>query len=273
MAQIVQQLDDETVESAKEYLRNLIAMPERIYEFVSLQNRPDERSDLTNQTLLNCHKIQLELLVAIRTGLGSFLLENTRLLTSELVEIFLLERYRNIKCRRFLPVEDHGCKICSTKKGFCSECMCLVCLNFDCVNNTCSWVGCDACLHWCHAVCGIRRNLIKPGPSLKGPSRTTEMQFYCLGCGHASEMFGFVKDVFMSCAKEWGEETLMKELDYVRKIFQGSEDFKGKELHVKADVLHTKLVTKMISPSDACDFIFQLFSSKYTIQFILSLLA
>uniref|UniRef100_M1ALI5 Protein OBERON 3 n=1 Tax=Solanum tuberosum TaxID=4113 RepID=M1ALI5_SOLTU len=108
-----------------------------------------------------------------------------------------------------------------------------------------------------HIVCGIRRNLIKPGPSLKGPSRTTEMQFYCLGFGHASAMFGFVKDVFMSCAKELDEETLMKELDYVRKIFQGGEDLKGKELHLKADVLHTKLVTKMISPSDACDFIFQ----------------
>ncbi|KAH0724149.1 hypothetical protein KY285_000013 [Solanum tuberosum] len=235
MAQIVQQLDDETVESTKEYLSNLITMPERIYEFVSLQNRLDERSDLTNRTLLNCHKIQLEFLVSIRTGLGSFLSENTRLLTSELVEIFLLERCRNINCRRLLPIEDRGCKICSTKKGFCSECMCL---KFDCANNTCSWVGCDACLHWCHAVCGIRRNLIKPGPSLKGPSGTTEMQFYCLGCGHASEMFGFIKDVFMSCANEWGEETLMKELDYVRKIFQGSEDFKGKELHVKADVLH-----------------------------------
>uniref|UniRef100_M1C2Z7 Protein OBERON 3 n=1 Tax=Solanum tuberosum TaxID=4113 RepID=M1C2Z7_SOLTU len=266
MAQIMQQLDDETVDTTKEYLRNLITMPEGIYEFVSLQNRLDERSDLTNQTLLNCHKIQLEFLVSIRTGLGSFLLENTHLLTSELVEIFLLERCRNINCRRILPIEDRGCKICSTKKGFCSECMCLVCLKFDCANNTCSWVGCDACLHWCHAVCGIRRNLIKPGPSLKGPSGTTEMQFYCLGCGHASEMFGFIKDVFISCANEWGEETLIKELDYVRKIFQGSEDFKGKELHVKADVLHTKLATKMISPSDACNFIFQFFSAIKTIE-------
>ncbi|KAK4380573.1 hypothetical protein RND71_002435 [Anisodus tanguticus] len=260
MAQIVQELPDETVETTKEYLRNLITIPERKDEFVILQNRLDRRSDLTNQTLLKCHKIQLELLVAIKTGLGSFLSEKTRLPTTELVEIFLLERCRNVNCRRVLPVEDCDCKICSTKKGFCSECMCPVCLNFDCASNTCSWVGCDACSHWCHAVCGIRRNLIKPGPSFKGPSGTTEMQFHCLGCGHASEMFGFVKDVFMSCAKEWGEEILMKELDCVRKIFQGSEDLKGKELHVKADGLRTKLVTKMISPSDVCNFIFQFFS-------------
>lgn len=58
-----------------------------------------------------------------------------------------------------------------------------------------------------------------------------------------------------------GEERLMKELHCVRKIFQGSDDLKGKELHVKADVVHTKLVPKIISPSDACSFIFQFFSA------------
>lgn len=36
MAQIVQQFGDETDESTKEYLRNLIAMPERKDECVSL---------------------------------------------------------------------------------------------------------------------------------------------------------------------------------------------------------------------------------------------
>lgn len=256
MAQIVQELPDETVESAKEYLRSVIATPDRKDELVVLQNRLNRRCDLTNETLAKCHKTQLELFVAIKLGLGSFLSKKNFLPTTELVEIFLLERCRNINCMRVLPVEDCECKICSTKKGFCSECMCPVCLNFDCANNTCSWVGCDACSHWCHAVCGIQRNLIKPGPSFKG---TTEMQFYCLGCGHASEMFGFVKDVFTSCANDWGEETLMKELDCVQKIFQGSDDFKGKELHVKADELRSKLEKKMISRADVCNFICQSF--------------
>nr|GLL32843.1 protein OBERON 3 [Ipomoea trifida] len=259
MAQIIQELPDETLESTKEYLRGLVTMPDKKEELASLQYRVERRSDLTNGTLLKCHKSQLEILVAIKMGLGSFLSSQTRLSNAELVEIFSLERCRNIKCKRPLPVEDCECKICSTKKGFCSECMCPVCLNFDCANNTCSWVGCDACSHWCHAVCGIQRNLIKPGPRYNGPSATTEMQFYCLGCGHASEMFGFVKDVFKSCAKDWGEETLIKELDCVRKIFQGSEDFKGKELHVKADELLTKLEKKTMSPSDVCNFIFQFF--------------
>lgn len=260
MAQIVQDLTDETIESTKEYLKNLIAMPEKRDELVGLQKRLERRSDLTKETLLKSHKNQLEVLVAIKMGLVSFLSSTNRLPMGELVEIFLFEKCKNVNCKRLLPVEDCECKICSTKKGFCSECMCPVCLNFDCANNTCSWVGCDVCSHWSHAACGIHKNLIRPGPSLKGPPGTTEMQFHCLCCGHASEMFGFVKDVFLSCAKEWPPETLMKELDCVRKIFRGSEDFKGKELHVKADELLSKLDNKVMSPSDVCSFILQFFN-------------
>ncbi|KAG8382661.1 hypothetical protein BUALT_Bualt05G0100500 [Buddleja alternifolia] len=258
MAQIIQEITDETIESTKEYLKNIITNPERKEEFMGLQKRLERRSDFTNESLSKCQKSQLEILVAIKMGQGSFLNSKNRLPSAELVEIFLLERCRNVNCKRLLPVEDCDCKICSTKKGFCSECMCPVCLNFDCANNTCSWVGCDVCSHWCHADCGLQRNLIKPGPTLKG---TSEMHFHCLGCGHASEMFGFVKDVFMSCAKDWNLETLTKELDCVRKIFGGSEDRKGKELHVKADEMRTKLQNKMITPPEVCNFIFQFFNS------------
>ncbi|VFQ65629.1 unnamed protein product [Cuscuta campestris] len=259
MTQVIQELPDKTVESTKEYLNSLITTSDRKNELLGLQNRLERRSDLTNGSLLKCHKNQLEILVALKMGLGSFLSSKINLSTAELVEIFSLERCRNINCKRPLPVEDCDCKICSSKRGFCSECMCPVCFNFDCASNTCSWVGCDACAHWCHAVCGIRKNLIKPGPCYDGPSATTEMQFYCPGCGHASEMYGFVKDVFKSCAKDWGEETLMKELECVHKIFQGSEDFRGKELHAKAEELLDKLGKKTISPSDVCSVIFQFF--------------
>lgn len=165
-----------------------------------------------------------------------------------------------MNCKSILPVDDCDCKFCSASKGFCSSCMCPVCMNFDCANNTCSWVGCDVCSHWCHAACGIQRNFIRPGPSLKGPKGTTEMQFHCIGCNHASEMFGFVKDVFMCCAKDWGLETLIKELDCVRKIFKGSDDFKGKELHIKAEELLSKLENRILSPSDACNIIIQFFN-------------
>lgn len=266
MAQIVQELPEETIQSTKEYLKNLIGKPERKDELTALQNRLERRADLTSETLSKAHKNQLDILVAIKMGLGAYLSSKICLPAAELVDIFLLERCRNINCKRLLPVDDCDCRICSTRKGFCSECMCPVCLNFDCAANTCSWVGCDVCSHWCHATCGIEKNLIRPGPSLKGPSGTTEMQFNCLGCSHASEMFGFVKDVFLSCARDWGLETLIKELDCVRKIFRGSEDPKGKELHVKADEMLAKLQSKILSPSDVCNSVFQFFNCKLSLQ-------
>ncbi|CAN4090448.1 unnamed protein product [Withania somnifera] len=262
MAQIVQELPDETVQSTKEYLRSLIAVPEKKDFLASLQNRLKQRSDLTIETLSSCNKNQLEILIAIKMGHISFLSLENHLQTTELMEIFSLERCWNINCSKVLPVDDCTCKICQRNKGFCSECMCQVCFNLDYASNTCSWVGCEACLHWCHAVCAVKRNLLKPGPSINVPSGTTEMKFYCLVCNHGSEMFGFARDVYMNFAEEWGKETLIKELDYVQNIFHGSEDFKGKELHAITNGLHSKLKKKMISPSDACNIIFNFF--KYT---------
>ncbi|KAG5608528.1 hypothetical protein H5410_019809 [Solanum commersonii] len=247
MAQIMQELPDETVESTKEYLRSLIAIPENKDLLVSLQNRLNGRSDLTFETLLKCNKTQLEILAAIKMGLGTFLSSENHLQTTELIQIFSLESCRNIYCKRLLPVDNCKCKICSKNKGFC---------------NVCIWVGCDLCVHWCHVVCAIHRNLITPGPSINGPSGTTEMQFHCLGCSHSSEMFRFAKEMYRCCAKDWDQEILIKELDYVQKIFHGSDDFKGKELHAITYGLRNKLEKKMISPSDACNFIFQFF--KYT---------
>ncbi|CAL0324845.1 unnamed protein product [Lupinus luteus] len=258
MAVTIQELTDEVLASMKEYLKILIEKPEKKEELLSLQKRLERRSDLTKENLSKCQKVQLEVLVAVKMGHASFLTGKVNL--SEMVDIFMYKRCRNVNCKSVLPVDDCECKICSGNKGFCSSCMCPVCLNFDCASNTCSWIGCDVCSHWCHATCGIQRNLIKPGPSLKGPLGTSEVQFHCIGCGHASEMFGFVKDVFLCCAKDWGMETLMKELDCVRRIFRGSEDRKGRELHVKTDDMMLKLQAKMVSPSDACSYIVQFFS-------------
>ncbi|KMT07971.1 hypothetical protein BVRB_6g144520 [Beta vulgaris subsp. vulgaris] len=262
ISQLSRDLPVETIESAKEYLNCLIAAPERNNDLVYLQNSLESRSDLTRETLSKCDRFQLEIMIAVKFSLSEFVAGKVRLSTSELIEIFFFMRCRNMNCKSPLPVDDCDCKICSTKKGFCSQCMCPVCCNYDCASNTCSWVGCDACSHWCHAACGSDKNLIRPGPSLKGSSGATEMQFYCLGCGHASEMFGFVKDVFLCCAKDWGLETLVKELGCVRKIFKGSEDLKGKELYLKAAELITRLERRAISPSDACSVIIHFFTTK-----------
>ncbi|XP_068663755.1 protein OBERON 3-like isoform X2 [Aristolochia californica] len=253
MAQILQEVTNDTLDAAKEHLKSLLVGSEKREEFANLQRRLERRSDLTAGTLSKCHKVQLDVLSTIKTGVVDYIVGKTVVPTNELIEIFLLSRCRNINCKSVLPVDDCDCKICSTKKGFCSTCMCPICMNFDCASNTCSWVGCDVCSHWCHAICGIQMNLIRPGQSSKGSTGTTEMQFNCLGCGHASELFGFVKEAFMSCAKGWGLETLIKELDCVRKIFHASRDLKEKELHNKAEELLSKLKKKLIIASDACN--------------------
>lgn len=257
VAQKLQEIPGDSIEAVRVYLRNMMGAPDKRDEFASLQRKVERRSDLTQETLLKAHRFQLEVLVAVRTGLSTFLSGKPRHPTSELVEIFLLTRCKNVNCRSVLPVDDCDCKICSTKKGFCSACMCPICLSFDCALNTCSWVGCDVCSHWCHAVCGIQKSLIRPGPCPGGEPGSTEIQFYCLGCGHASEMFGFVKEVFLCCAKDWGLETLSRELDCVRKIFQGSEDLRGKELNAKAEHTLMMLEKKLITPADACNSMLQ----------------
>ncbi|CAL1408072.1 unnamed protein product [Linum trigynum] len=260
MAQIIQELTQEMLNSIRDYVKDLVSVADKREELVTLQNRLNRRSDLTKESLLKCQRNQLEILVAVRMGLVSFMTGKLRLATTELIEMFLFVRCRNVNCKSILPVEDCDCKFCSADNGFCSSCMCAVCMKFDCASNTCSWVGCDVCSHWCHAACGVQKNLVRPGPSLKGPPGTSEIQFHCIACNHASEMFGFVKDVFTCCAKDWGFETLLKELDCVRKIFRGSDDFKGKELHTKADGLISKLESKLISPSDACHIILKFFN-------------
>ncbi|KAI4385861.1 hypothetical protein MLD38_003851 [Melastoma candidum] len=258
MSQIIQELSEEVMESSKSYLRSILDVPERSEELASLQRKLDKRSDLTKETLTKCTRDQLLILVAVRTGLRSFLSGKNKIPNAELVEIFLFLRCRNVDCKMLLPVDDCECKVCSANRGFCSSCMCPVCLKFDCASNTCSWVGCDTCSHWCHASCGIQKNLIRPARNAK--SGAAEMHFFCMGCDHASEMYGFIKDVFSCCAKDWGAESLIKELDCVKKIFRRSEDFKGIELHRMAEELLSRLKTRIISPSEACSVITKFFA-------------
>ncbi|KAE8780381.1 protein OBERON 3 [Hordeum vulgare] len=259
MAHVLQEFPSESLEVLRAAVRSMVDAPEKRDELASLQRRLERRSDLTAEALARANRTQLEILVAIKTGSPAFVTGKGRVPSSELVEMFLMTRCRNLNCKSMLPVDDCECKICSSNKGFCGACMCPVCHKFDCAANTCSWVGCDVCGHWCHAACGLERNLIRPGPTLKGPIGTTEMQFQCLGCSHSSEMFGFVKEVFNCCAENWNAETLMKELDVVRKIFAASDDFEGKGLHAKAEEVLSMLSKKLISLPDALNNMLQFF--------------
>ncbi|CAD6202817.1 unnamed protein product [Miscanthus lutarioriparius] len=230
MAQVLQDFPSETLEVLRETVRSMIDAPEKRDELSSLQRKLDRRSDLTAEVLGRANKTQLEILVAIKTGMATFVTGKGRVSSSELVEMFLLTRCRNMNCKSVVPVDDceSGLDVMSAPIG---------------------------AMH----ACALEKNLIRPGPTLKGAMGTTEMQFQCLGCNHASEMFGFVKEVFNCCAENWSPETQMKELDFVRKIFAASEDFEGKGLHAKAEEVLSMLLKKIISPSDATKTMLQFF--------------
>ncbi|KAI3445040.1 hypothetical protein Pfo_001705 [Paulownia fortunei] len=228
----------------KEFVGEIISNPTKQWQLSALQKALQKRPDVTLDMLLNAHRTQLEILVALKTGLREFLLQKCDIPSSDLAEIFLNMRCRNLNCRSLLPVDECDCKICAQRNDFCRECMCLVCSKFDMASNTCSWVGCDVCLHWCHADCGLRESHIRNGRSATGAQGTTEMQFYCVACDHPSEMFGFVKEVFQNFVKEWTVENLSRELEYVRRIFFASEDVRGKQLHEIAVRMLSKLANR-----------------------------
>lgn len=141
------------------------------------------------------------------------------------------KRCINTSCQNQLPADDCPCEICANRKGFCNLCMCVICSKFDFQVNTCRWIGCDVCSHWAHTDCAIR----------EGEISKEEMLFKCRACNRTSELLGWVRDVFQHCAPNWDREGLMKELDFVSRIFRGGEDTRGKKLVCKCEELINKI--------------------------------
>eukprot|EP00249_Psilotum_nudum_P010639 c22670_g1_i1 orf=293-2119(-) len=244
VAQRMRDQPDELLEELKLELRDILGGaggPQQREEFALVQKLLINRPDLTPDLLMRAHRVQLEILVAIKTGIQAFLHPDFSVTQSVLIEIFVHKRCRNMACQSQLPGEDCTCEVCNTKNGFCNACMCTICSKFDFDVNTCRWIGCDFCSHWTHTDCAIRVGQISMGPSLKGVGGTAEMLFRCKACKRASELLGWVKDVFRSCAVDWEREELMKEFDSVRRIFHGSEDSKGKRLFWKSEELLERL--------------------------------
>lgn len=225
------ELADESIACLKEGVQEIITKEDQQTQFHSLQGVLNSRSDLTLETLIKSHRVQLEILVAIKTGMADFLRNGHSVPLVDLAEFFLNLKCRNPECGRELPVYECECKFCSRQDGFCSMCMCLVCSKFDSESNTCGWVGCDSCSHWCHTDCGLQKSYIRDGPSVSSAQGTPEMLFYCLACDHKSAMFGFVKEVFKTCAADWKDETMIKELEYIKRIFASTNYTRGKTLH------------------------------------------
>jgi hypothetical protein len=267
MACKLQELPDSFLEGLKGSLRNMLNCIEKREQFVLLQQTLAARTDLITDTLLRAHRVQLELLVAVKTGIPAFLHPEIPMTHSALVEVFLQTKCRNFACQSQLPADECDCKLCAQKTGFCNSCMCVVCSKFDFDANTCRWIGCDFCLHWCHTDCGIRMGYIAPGPSIRGAAGTSEMQFHCIACDHTSELYGFVKDVFCTCAPQWDRDVLASELDCVRRIFHDSKDAHGQQLCSKAEQMLQQLDAQ-VDPAIACSTMLKFFAGKLYIIFL-----
>ncbi|KAG0464310.1 hypothetical protein HPP92_020379 [Vanilla planifolia] len=243
-SKVLQDMTEYSVAYMKEAISKMLTDEDKHGQIHVLQEALQRRSDLTMETMQRCSRSMLEIMVAVKTGLPDFLQKTNNASSSDLIEIYHNLKCRNLSCRSILPVDDCDCKICSQKNGFCSACMCLVCSKFDMAYNTCCWVGCDVCLHWCHTECGLRNCHIRNGLSSNGVPGATEMQFHCVACGHPSEMYGFVKEVFRTCSKGWKVEILARELRYISRIFSASIDVRGKNLCHIADRMLMKLEDK-----------------------------
>ncbi|KAJ9176800.1 hypothetical protein P3X46_012077 [Hevea brasiliensis] len=258
----MQSLPDEFLEELKNGLRVILegnGGSQHREEFLILQKLVQNRSDLTAKTLIRAQRVQLEILVAINTGIQAFLHPSISLSQTSLIEVFVFKRCRNIACQSQLPADDCNCEICTNINGFCNLCMCVICNKFDFEVNTCRWIGCDLCSHWTHTDCAIRDGQISMGPSVKSGSGPTEMLFRCRACNRTSELLGWVKDVFQHCAPAWDREALMRELDFVSRILRGSEDTRGRKLFWKCEELIDKMKNGL-PESTACRAILMFFA-------------
>jgi hypothetical protein len=218
-----------------------LGMAHHVEEFLYLQKLVQGRVGLTPTTLSMAHRVQLEILVAIKTGIQAFLHPSVNISQSRLAEVFFYKRCRNIACQSALPAEECRCNICTSRTGFCNLCMCVICNKFVFEVNTCRWIGCDACSHWTHADCAIRDGQIGTACTIKNGIGHTEMLFRCQACRRTSELLGWVRDIFQQCAPGWDRDALIRELDYVCKISRLSEDSKGRNLFRKCAELVERL--------------------------------
>lgn len=268
IAEKMHRLPENFLENLKNELRTILdgnGSAQQRDEIFILQKLVQHRTDLTAKTLIRAHRVQLEILVAINTGIQAFLHPNISLSQTTLIEVYVYKRCRNIACQNQLPADDCACEICTSRNGFCNLCMCVICNKFDFEVNTCRWIGCDFCSHWSHTDCAIRDGKICVGSSARIGTGRTEMHFKCPACHRTSELLGWVRDVFQHCAPSWEQESLMKELDFVSRIFRGSEDHGGRKLFWKCEDLKEKMKSGVMDSTAACRAILMFFQGTSSI--------
>jgi hypothetical protein len=77
-------------------------------------------------------------------------------------------------------------------------------------------------------------------------------------------MYGFVKEVFRTCAKQWRMEALIRELQYVERIFSASDDARGRRIRNFVKQMLIKLENKAYY-SEVVKYVIAFFSGKLLI--------
>ncbi|CBI24921.3 unnamed protein product, partial [Vitis vinifera] len=117
MARRFHDMTAQSIACLKDSVREIMLNADKIMQLSAIQKALGNRSDITLEMLSKSHRAHLEILVALKTGLEDFLQQNSSIPSSELGEIFLNLRCRNLNCRSPLPVDECECKICVQKKA------------------------------------------------------------------------------------------------------------------------------------------------------------
>ncbi|GBG75678.1 hypothetical protein CBR_g20305 [Chara braunii] len=230
----LEELSQEKTAAIQQHVKDILKRKDGRGTFMHLQKVLDARSDLQESDLAKAHRTALQILATVRTGILGYLQDEVDIPSQCLAQIILQKRCRNVACLSELPADSCTCHRCKMH-GFCNMCMCVACSKFDFDSNTCRWIGCDYCCHWCHTECALKGRMIRPwGEAGAGKGKGRHLQeFKCPACNQNSELYGFVKDVFQVCASAWQSDVIRLELDYVRRMFEKCQEPRGQKLHKK----------------------------------------
>ncbi|CAN0864728.1 Protein OBERON 4 [Linum grandiflorum] len=111
MARKFHEMTAQSASCLKESIREIMLNADRQGQLCAFQTALHNRSDLTLDTILKSHRAQLEILVALKSGLVEYLKVDNSVSSSDLAEVFLNLKCRNLTCRSPLPVDDCDCKL------------------------------------------------------------------------------------------------------------------------------------------------------------------
>ncbi|KAM1778306.1 hypothetical protein ACFX12_039816 [Malus domestica] len=109
MARKFHEMTGQSASCVKETIRDMMLNMDKRMQLFAFQKALQSRSDITMEMLLKAHRAQLEILVALKTGLPDYLQQENGA-SSDLAEIFLNSRCRNPSCRSLVPVDECDCK-------------------------------------------------------------------------------------------------------------------------------------------------------------------